>query len=541
MSGDEKVYISQALEMARDGRWFLQTLQDQPDYYKGPFHYIALRVGFMMFGYHPWAVLYMNLVLLILGALALAAIVRRRFPEWLGGDIWVGAAFAFGAGIYAHTWASQMEVETASFFAIGLWLLDALRPLDAGWLFWITAGLIGWIKSPLHSVLLGTSALLFWSLNRELWGRLKNPRAWLAMLLGVAVCAAGYAPAYFLDHDAFWRIYILRETLGKGDTGQSWSVSIVSAFGFYLFPWMLLAFIAYAHLAAWLPRLMSLSSTRRLILLGVSGFTPSVIFFICHPYHFENYNLPVISAIWLVIGATWGIMAATRSRPSRGSAVWQTLYGAALALTALIVLLIPIALTALVSHFSPMPEWWPAWILPLVWTGALVTTLGFLYFGVRMKGRRPEWLAICSAGFLWALTGFFSVLGEREMFDLKHYLGQHPTARLSYYNLNRNIWSEWGYLNFWVNHEVRGLHTPDSLKQAVFQGDTILVTSKENSVEDFKAFMAKEFPGKSLRMIPWKRWRTQGRAENGEPLWKAAWAQHDLSLLETDYLIVETH
>ncbi|MDR3606431.1 MAG: hypothetical protein P4M08_03510 [Oligoflexia bacterium] len=544
MAGDEKVYISQALEMARHGNWFIQTLQDQPDYYKGPFHYIALRIGFMLFGRTPWAVLYMNLFLLMAGALALASIVRRRFSEWSGGGFWVGAAFAFGAGIYAHTWASQMEVETAALFAIGLWLLDGVRAGEPGWLFWITAGLIGWTKSPLHSALLGCSAVLFWTLTGEIWGRLKNPKAWLAVLLGVAVCTGGYAPAYLLDRANFWHAYVERELFSKGDTGQHWSVSIVSTFGFYLFPWMLMAFVSYLHFIFWLPKLLTFSSTRRLVLLGIAGFVPSVIFFIWHPYHFENYNLPVISAVWLVIGATWGSIAATRNRPSRSAAFWQLLYSLAFALTAIAILLIPIALTVLDIHFSPMPEWWPAWLLPLVWLGCLVTALGFFYFGVHMRGRRPEWLAISSAGVLWALTAFFAVLGERETLDLRRYLAERasrnqPTT-LGYYNLNRNIWSEWGYLNFWVNHEVHGLHTPEALRAAVLQGETILVTSKEDSVTDFKNFMTKEFPGRPLHYIPWKRWRTQGRSPSGEPLWRAAWNQRDLSLLETDYFIVET-
>jgi 4-amino-4-deoxy-L-arabinose transferase-like glycosyltransferase len=544
MAGDEKVYISQALEMARDGHWFIQTLQDQPDYYKGPFHYIALRIGFKIFGRTPWAVLYMNFFLLIAAALALSALVRKRFPEWIGGGVWVGSAFAFGAGIYAHAWASQMEVETASLFAIGLWLLDDIKLDDAGWRFWIVAGLIGWTKSPLHSALLGSSAVLFWLFQGELWTRLKNPRAWLAVLGGVFVCVAGYAPAFFLDHDNFWNCYVLRETLGKGDTGQHWSVSIVSAFGFYLFPWVLLGLVSYVHLAAWLPRLLSLSSARRLLLLGVAGFTPSVLFFYLHPYHFENYNLPVISAIWLEVGTTWGTLAATRHRPSPGTALWQTLYSFAFGITAFFVFLFPLALTVLYYHFSPMPEWWPSYLLPLVYVGSLISVSGLLYFGIRTRGRRPEWLAITSVGFLWGLTAFFAVLGEREMFDLKRYLAQqHENGNqvaLGYYNLNRNIWSEWGYLNFWVGHEVHGLHTPENLRAAVRNGETILVTSKENSIDEFKAFMSKEFPGRPLHVIAWKRWRTQGRSENGDPLWRSAWDKRDLSALETDYWIVET-
>src|SRR5262245_59836816 len=101
-AGDEKVYVSQALEMARDGRWFVQTLQDVPDYYKGPVHYVLVRIGLLVFGLSPWAAVYMNPLLCALGALALAAVVRRRLPGWVGGDLWTGLFFATCVGVYSH-------------------------------------------------------------------------------------------------------------------------------------------------------------------------------------------------------------------------------------------------------------------------------------------------------------------------------------------------------------------------------------------------------------------------------------------------------
>src|SRR5271169_1005332 len=80
-AGDEKVYVSEALEMAAHGNWFVQRLQDQPDYYKGPLHYILVRIGLIVFGHSPWAALYMNYLLLIVGALSIAALVRKYCPK----------------------------------------------------------------------------------------------------------------------------------------------------------------------------------------------------------------------------------------------------------------------------------------------------------------------------------------------------------------------------------------------------------------------------------------------------------------------------
>src|SRR3989338_7031520 len=65
---DDKVYVSQAVEMAQNGHWFLQTLGGEPNYYKGPIHYILLRIGIAIFGLSMWATVYMSLILVILGS-----------------------------------------------------------------------------------------------------------------------------------------------------------------------------------------------------------------------------------------------------------------------------------------------------------------------------------------------------------------------------------------------------------------------------------------------------------------------------------------
>jgi hypothetical protein len=75
------------------------------------------------------------------------------------------------------------------------------------------------------------------------------------------------------------------------------------------------------------------------------------------------------------------------------------------------------------------------------------------------------------------------------------------------------------------------------MKSALLSGETVLVPAR-GPLDDFKAFVQKDLPNTPLQMTPWKRWRTQGRSESGQPLWVEAWKKKDLSLLETDYFIV---
>jgi hypothetical protein len=214
-AGDDKVYVTQAVEMASQGNWFLQTMGGEPNYYKGPLHYIFLRAGMILFGDSMWATTYMNLVLVILGAIAAGAVVHRNMREFDGWGFWAAMAFGLSAGIYSHVFASQMEVEMAAFFAIGLYLLDRSGPGKPDLKFWLIAGLAGWLKSPLHSVFLGVTALLFWGWEGTLLPRMKDLRAWGAALAGILVCALGYAPPFLLDRQAWVDSYLLREQLQK--------------------------------------------------------------------------------------------------------------------------------------------------------------------------------------------------------------------------------------------------------------------------------------------------------------------------------------
>lgn len=122
-TGDEKVYIAQTLGMDALGNWFVQSLNGQPDYYKGPLHYLLMHVGLKVFGLSLWTAIYMNLLFAVLGAVALGAIVKEAFPEKKHWPFWAGTFFAFNVGIYGHFFASQMEVELAGIFVIAFYFL----------------------------------------------------------------------------------------------------------------------------------------------------------------------------------------------------------------------------------------------------------------------------------------------------------------------------------------------------------------------------------------------------------------------------------
>lgn len=534
-AGDDKVYVSQSLEMARDGHWFMQSLANEPNYFKGPLHYILVRIGIFIFGTSMWATVYMNLFFLILGGIALGSIVHRNMKDFEGWSFWAGVAFALCAGIYSHAFASQMEVETAGLFCLGLYFLDRAGPGKPDLHFWLVAGIVGWLKSPLHSVLLGSTAIIFWAMQGELWPRMKSAQAWGAVCTGILLCTLGYLPAFLLDRQNFIDSYVLRETWYKPANGSQWHYPVVPFFTYSVLPWMFPAFVTYIDGVTRIFRrsknIRTTPGAKRVLWLGICLMIPSIVFFILHPYRGQNYNLPVMGGLVLFICAIW----ATRSD------TWQPLYSFSMMLTTVLCLAVPVLITIVTEHYEPMPFWWPGWLLPTLWLGCFFSMRGLWREGFTFQQMRPASMARRTIWLFLAIGSLTMVLGEREMVDVRMRLQlakvNNEKLHLSYYNLQKDIWSEWGYLNFMIPYPVRGLFNEADLQDAIKKGDLILIPG-DKFLDEFKNYIAKQMPVAKLDVQPWRRWKTKGKNAEGIPLWKESWEKKDFSVLERPYYMV---
>lgn len=536
-AGDDKVYVSQAIEMAQSGSWFLQTLGGEPNYYKGPLHYILLRVGMFLFGFSMWATVYMNLISVIIGAVCLGKLVARHQTQGFGWPFFAGLAFALNAGIYSHVFASQMEVELAGIFLLALYYLDLSGPGKPDRNFWIVAGIAGWIKSPLHAVFLGVTAILFWAWQGELWSRCKSLQAWASAILGILVCSLGYLPAFALDGTNFLATYVHRETLDKPANGAPWHYPIIPLFTFSLLPWMLPAFVSYLD---GITRLLKLrkgevleAGCLRMIRLGVSLMLPCILFFLWHPYRGQNYDLPVIGGLLLITVALIS---------SSGKTPWRKAYSWSFGITGALVLLVPLCVSTLASRFSPTPFWWPSWLMPLLWLFSYFGARGFWKEGVEFQMARADSLARRSVWVFVSLGFILTVVGERELIDLNDriYQGKKGGEKLEfgYYNLQKNIWCEWGYLNFMVpTSHFYGIYSEKGLTDAVAKKDVILVPGQD-WLDKMKTQLEPVYPGARWEVVPWRRWKTKGKNAEGVPAWKQAWDSRNLTLLEKDFFMV---
>ena len=532
-TGDEKVYLAQSLEMAQHGQWFVQSLAGQPNYYKGPLHYLLVRLGLMIFGQNLWAALYMNLLFSLIGAVALASWVREVFPKQRDWPFWAGCFFALNVGIYGHFFTSQMELELAGLFSLAFFALWRGNDL----LFWLVAGFAGWSKSPLHSVLLGLSALSFWMVEGTLFSRIKSGRSWKHLSLGVLFCAAGYAPALILDTQNFIQHYYLRETL-KGSNGSRWWSSLVPMVSYYLVPWMSMALVSpLEFLKGWKGgrrswRDLSFSEKRAWKLVG-STLIPTHLFFIFYHYRLENYALPTVaSSIFLIL---------LLIEKNDQKVIWIRKW--ILAIGSWVGLLIAFCFFKMGHQFQLPDALWPVGFLPALWGLALFCGGVHLkeFFSKQAEGL-GVWSTLGQVSLVSMLGLIFGVLGEMDLYPVRKQISedlahQGVPLKVSYLDIRDTIWNEWGLLSFSLGYPIVPLHQESQLQQAIEEGHLILARNQKQK-DQILEFAAVSTPQYQPQFYPWKRFRVLHLDAKGIALLKQAWEQKDFWQLTEDGVMV---
>jgi 4-amino-4-deoxy-L-arabinose transferase-like glycosyltransferase len=533
-TGDEKTYVSQALEMERDGSWFVQTWADENDYYKGPLHFILLRIGFMIFGHESmFATLYMNFFGLIVATLLL----HRMFKQQLNDASWAlfyAGSFATSISLYAHMFASQMEAELVILYAIALyllWKLDYDDRLRIQLLLWSVIGLAGWLKSPAHSVFLALSVLLYWIVSSQWKIRLKTPRVWWALLWGIGVGIAGYLPILILDSEPFINNYIIKESLNKGANGVGWETAFFPLFTYFLAPWMFaFVFALLLGIRTLFQKSQNLLHVKeiKMVQLALSIIAPTLLFFTLHPYRGDIYALPAVSSSMLIGIIYW--RAYHKIYPQ--TFMWLV------RASALVLSAVPIAIVIMVMHFEPLPLWWPESLVFLAIFGGVATLVFTFYESKQILKRGPALLIVAFIPLYWMIGIALESFGKAEMRDLESYIENRAVREpIGYYNVDRNVWSEYGYLNFWVEHPIVGIHTKASLLQWLRSGKALIIPGERN-YRHFKETLGNEIDMTSLHVTPWRRWLTHGKTASGESRFAEFWQSRDIRSIEQNFYIV---
>ena len=514
-AGDEKVYIAQALEMQEKGTWFLQWLAGEQNYHKGPAFYLLLRLGFLFFGTASmWSVLYMNLLGLLMSALAMYGLFARFLKQCNTISLFAALSYSYSVGLFFHMFASQMEALQVAFYTFTLYFLclsesHESRPWHHFGL-WLCIGFLGLLKSPIYSVLPGISVLFVWASKKIFFTRIKNPMVFSSVLSGVMLGIIGFAPALIWDQQNFIDTYIIRETLNKGSNSVPWYASALPPFTIYLFPWLfpgMLSLTVGAYLSI-MGKLKFSLEEKSFFLNGVMLALPTLIFFSVHPYRSEVYTLPVVPC-------TIGFFVILMEK------IWirkRALLQASFLSSGLLFVLFCTLIVYLHFLFDPFPiEWWPKW-LTLACVCLTVISLTLLSYGVfKRKFENVTLLALSPVPFFLALTLFLHALGKRDFVDFASQiekLGNTQNQSVSYLNIPRHTWSEWGALNMWLHHPVKGVHELSELKKVIMDGGALIVP--ERSYGTFLEEVHSSFPDVHYNVSKIRRWLVHGKTPKGD-------------------------
>ena len=534
-TGDQKTYMAQALEMQRDGNWFVQTLFNESDYYKGPLHFLFLRLGIILFGPHSmFATVYMNFFGLILLVVLLYKFLLSSLKD-VSWAFFYALSVVLSIGVYSHSFASQMEAELVIAYGVTLFLLDKAdrdKSLFNLLLLWGSVGLAGWLKSPAYSVFLALSLFIYWLMTSQFKERILDKNNWMALVFGIFVGLAGYLPILYYDGDAFIETYIIRESLSKGANGVGWTTAFFPIFTYFLAPFMFVAIFSY--LVAIYKTLFKQEDVlnaeeRRLIKLGLAITIPTITFFTLHPYRGDIYALPIVSATMLMAY----VFSRAYIKEYEKTFIWM------MRLSAIVLSIVPLLVIALYVHLSPMPEWWSSLLLPM----AIFTFFFTLWFVFRESKRvveaSPLLLSFSFIPLLLTLSLMFQSFGKAEVIGLQEYAQRTDIQKpIGDYNLYKNYWNEYGALNFWSGVDVVGIFDKQELQKFLAEGGSIIVEG-DGRLEEFQKNISKGLTLDDFDIYIWKRWLTHGKGPNGESMFLKYWNSKDISNIERNFYILK--
>jgi len=487
-TGDQKVYLSTAIEMRQQHSVLIPYLFGEPSYYKPPLQYWSTLVGMKVFGYSLWGAFLPSIAVTLLAAIALWSVASRVLPKSEGGPnpsaaraaIW----FIGSIGTATFGMAAQMEIYLVAVslvaWAFALAYLD--RPprdrLSNPWALYAafaTVGVLAWVKSPLYSVLWVVGYLILLVSRRE-WREFRSLHFYVAGMFGTVVGASWYLAALGLDYDRFVSDYILRETINKrggngGAPGELW----LALLGFCL-PFTLLTATGIGTLVA--------RAHRRLLGFILAATLPAAIFFTLYPYRVTTYLFvlaPFCAILAAFVEATHEKLAAALQRVT------------AVALSAAVAYLVWLGLRiGMASGLSLVG----------------VTLLGVLACaaGVRaiLRPRFLPWAAIVLVAWLHAVA---VTLGERDLAGLRDFVTSNPHRQVAMFDDDRNIWHEVGLVSVALKRPVARLSEVESVLDALDSGHAVVVTEEQAArlIPEVHALLDSEEDGRQVVSTPWKR------------------------------------
>jgi 4-amino-4-deoxy-L-arabinose transferase-like glycosyltransferase len=224
LTGDEKVYLSVALEMKQRASFLTPYLFDHVNFLKPPFQYWMTLLGWDVFGFNLFGAIFPSVLALVLSAFLVKKLSRER------SDL---SALVFSSTLATMTYGTtaQMEIWIVLFYlAAWLFYLDQKLVLT-----FLTVGVMAWIKGPLYPVLFVLSVFFKAYLDHETRAMIR-PKFVFSLLLGIVVGLLWYGAVSIEHYEELKSVFFGRENFGKMQTAQGSVLGLWGEFLGTLFP-----------------------------------------------------------------------------------------------------------------------------------------------------------------------------------------------------------------------------------------------------------------------------------------------------------------
>ena len=495
LAGDQKAYLSTALEMRETGSWLIPRLMGEPSYLKPPFLYWCLLVSWKLFGLNWFASVLPSLLAALGSAVALDSIVMKIDPQRYAKFRWSGMVMLSMLGSLFFSQTTQME-SFLVFFQLAAWAFAVhglSRPFDER-VFWpsalafAVAGVGALVKSPLYSVFWVIGYGTYLVFLKE-WKELKSARFWTSLVLGIGLGLAWFVAVYFRDYDHFWGQYVVYETIEKRYGNGGSVFKLWGAWLGWVVPWVLPIALGVIGLfkKGFYPSRADFSP---LAAFGFATSVPAALFFTWYPYRVDTY------LHFLLPGSTLLALLGVSHRWGHGS----------LRLTlGLVFFPLAIGLGYLLSPRGLELVEASAWSF---WLALGVISAFSAVWNLLWSDRDPATsiavphFIVLSLLFLGAFRMSAVHLAEQDFAGL---LAVDFSNGVSVYEPTKNIWSERGIFSVVLGKPVSRCTSMGELDQRLRSGASVIVDDAQASVS-MELQKALEGTGLKLNRTIWNRW-----------------------------------
>ncbi len=428
LTGDQKTYLSIAIEMKERGEWIVPYLFGKANFLKPPFEYWMTLFGWKVFGVSLFGALLPSVIALLGSAVLVGRLSENKNVAAL--------LFASSIGTMTYGTTAQMEI-----WIVFFWLLSWNDFLRNHWLrAFVWVGMMAWIKGPLYPALFVFSSMLYLVLEKRV-RELMKLRYWLLVCMAMVLGLSWYFLAAQTEWAAMRDTFFLRENLGKIQTSQGTPWGLWSEFFYSLLPWGFLVFFARS------------CGSRKNFWIAY-GVIPAV-FFTFFPYRVNTY-LYILTPL-----AAW-IAAQSISRVSEKMA---KVIAAILGVLSLAILILLFRLAQ--GH----------WIGSEV---ALLLAPCFLIWTFSVLKRNLVWLGLVSLLIVNLVRIGATDIGERDIIGLRHYASEH-SGPIAYYIDQPDIWHEFGLISAAIGSDIQRLDRLEDLKPFVLKGGSVILQDGQDS------------------------------------------------------------